>query len=92
MANKYMTMQQIGEQIYKPNNWDGENAHKELDALRLKEEWQATRKLYTPVYLGVAGISAYNVMRMGALSGSGRIAALAGLAWGSLAAADVLMN
>ena len=48
----------------------------------MAERSRATARTTMPVWLGLTAFSAYNVSRIGGLSGSGRGAAVAGLASG----------
>lgn len=84
MLIRPMTGDEINEKVLKVYNFNGMEAHKDLDTIARAESFRANMRGTTPVWLGMSAVSGYNITRMGVLSASGRIGAIGGLAFGTL--------
>lgn len=72
------------------NNYDGVACHAMIERQQRAERIHHLVRMSTPIWIGTASISLYNLSRMGNLSGSGRIAALGGLCMSGLFLAESL--
>ena len=80
-----VSIAEIDEKIFKPNNYDMMKMNRELKFLAIREQNRRQHyMLQIMLGTGITGFSAYNATRMGVLSKNGRIGALAGLAFGPL--------
>ena len=78
-----MTCQQIDEHVFKHHNFDGLQAQDDLNTIVKADEARRSLRMTSPVWIGMTGVSAYNMTRMGVLSNSGRMGAIAGLTVGA---------
>ena len=79
-----MTSQQITENVFKHYNYDGVAAHQDLQKIASADAARKQLRMTMPMWFGMTVFSGYNVTRMGVLSNSGRIGAMAGLAVGAI--------
>ena len=80
-----ITCDQINEHVFKHYNYNGLEAQEDLDLIARADITRRRMRKSVPLWLGMTAISGYNVTRMGVLSNSGRIGAIGGLVFGSLA-------
>ena len=84
MLQGNLTCQDIDEKVFKHYNYDGLAAHADLQTIIKADDAKQSLKLMAPMWVGMTGISAYNLTRMGVLSNSGRVGAIGGLAFGAI--------
>lgn len=78
-----MTGDEINEKVFKVYNFNGSDAHQDLDTMARAANFRAFMRGTSPVWMGMCAVSGYNISRMGVLSASGRIGAIGGLAFGT---------
>lgn len=79
-----MSVQQIDEIVFKNYNYNGLEAHNDLQKIARADASRKNLRMTVPLWLGMTAVSGYNVSRMGVLSNSGRIGAIGGLAFGAI--------
>ena len=84
MLLRPMTTQEIEENVWKHDNYDGVAASEDLATLARAHEARGQLRKSMPLWLGMSVVSGYNLTRMSVLSNTGRIGAIGGLAVGAI--------
>ena len=87
-----LSCDELTQKVLKHHNYDGLRANQELRQLAwLYNIRQRNAVLHPLVGISMTGISAYNLSRMGVLSNSGKVGAVAGFCVGSLVLLSAVM-
>lgn len=87
-----LSAKQLREEVFDKHNWNGEAMANDILTLERHERATKYAKATMPVWAGVTAVSAYNLTRLGVLSGSGKGAALAGSVLGAYMTVSTLMG
>jgi len=87
-----LNTKEIEENIFKFHNYDGVKMHRDLQLLEKHDRAKKWTRATVPIWLGITGISAYNVTRFGVLSKTGQAGALAGLVLGAYLTQSAYLN
>ena len=79
--------------VLREHNYDMLSAYYTLRRVQMVEETRARhRKVFPALGLGITAFSAYNVSRIGVLTGTGKVAAMLGMVVGPILLSDLLRD
>lgn len=82
MLSRALTGAEIHRNIYQFHNYDVDAVQADMYQHMVHDHFKQIARQTTPIWLGVTAFSAYNISRINVLSPQGKIAALAGCAYG----------
>ena len=84
MLLNQLSVQQIDEVILQHYNYNGLDAHADLQRVATADAARRQLRRTVPLWIGMTAVSGYNLTRINVLSNSGRIGAIGGLALGAV--------
>lgn len=83
MFLREMSCDEVNDNIFKHHNYNGLDSYEDLKKLVYHDMARRRMRKALPIWLGMTAFGGYNLTRMGVLSASGRVGALAGVVIGS---------